>query len=139
MAQQITTDNLKIFKFQVETYRKQASTTGCFAPSEHIDRFGGDNAARTRSNGVQASSISSVGHVRKTQIDLHWNNDLRNKRIDLDLIFLQLQVDWYYVWGLCLKDLAKLCNEGQFDKLVEINDEILRIYGKPVNIFMIGN
>ena len=50
----------------------------------------------------------------------------------------QLQVDWFYSYGLCLRDLAKICNEKEMEKWVTINDAVHAMYQRPVNSFMIG-
>ena len=50
---------------------------------------------------------------------------------------MSLQVDWYFNSGLCLWDLAGLCDGTELHKLVEINRELIREARRPINLVMI--
>jgi len=49
----------------------------------------------------------------------------------------QVQIDWYLSKGLCVKELAGLCNDGELNKLEEINKKIIAYNYRPVNLVLV--
>lgn len=50
--------------------------------------------------------------------------------------YYAIQVDWYFTAGLCIRELAGLCNDGELNKLETINKRMLA-KGPGVNLVMI--
>eukprot|EP00116_Pleurobrachia_bachei_P011508 sb/3471770/ len=48
-----------------------------------------------------------------------------------------LQVDWYFGFGLCLWDLAGLCDGTELHKLIDVNREVVKATRRPINLVMI--
>ena len=46
-------------------------------------------------------------------------------------------MDWYHTQGLCLYDLAGLCDGTELHKLVEINKEVVSEAHRPINLVLI--
>ena len=46
-------------------------------------------------------------------------------------------MDWYHAFGLCLWDLAGLCDGAELHKLYYVNVEVVKATRRPVNLIMI--
>ena len=46
-------------------------------------------------------------------------------------------MDWYFTYGLCLWDLAGLCDGTELHTIVEINRELVHEAHRPINLVLI--
>ncbi|XP_063691193.1 uncharacterized protein LOC134823585 [Bolinopsis microptera] len=51
--------------------------------------------------------------------------------------YFPVQVDWYFTFGLCLWDLAGLCDGTELHTIVQINRELVHEAHRPVNLVLI--
>ena len=47
--------------------------------------------------------------------------------------FYHIEIDWFLSYGMCLWNLAKLCDDEKFNDIKYINNEIIKETNRPIN------